>query len=187
MKYKLLILILGMLSCKSEQKPEVNNEIQKPQNVDVIIKKEIINDTIERFFPLEKETIKNDTLIENQNIQISIIRKALDSYVVNEFDSDGVKNIHKYRDFENHLKIKKDAEILIDTIFRKRNFIENTGKEFQEISIFHGYWFREIKDNRIELFGVISKPETDYTYAFQHFFDIKSGKFEIKNSIDEEY
>ncbi len=34
---------------------------------------------------------------------------------------------------------------------------------------------------------MLSQPETDAVFAFQHFFDIKSGEFEIKESIEEEY
>ncbi len=190
MRVQILILIplLSLLSCKSEQKSNtITSDSKVVDEKKVNIKEQTKNDTLERFFPSEKEIIKNDTLIQMRNIEIEITRNSLDSYIVNEFDSDGIKNIQKYRDFENHLLIKKDSKVLIDTILKKENFIENTGKEFQYISIFHGYWFNEIKDNRIELFGMISKPETDYSFAFQHFFDINTGEFEIKKSIDEEY
>ncbi|MGY3793752.1 DUF4738 domain-containing protein [uncultured Aquimarina sp.] len=198
MKVKIIILVLtlGFISCKSERKPEninsnskkeLNTEIEVVQNEKSVEKKQKINDTIERFFPLEKETVKKDTLIDNLDMRISITQNSLDSYVVDEFDSDGVKNIHKYRDFEHHLTIKKGTKVLIDTVFQKEKFVENAGQQLIDISRFHGYWFNKIKDQQIELFGVISKPEgDDWTFAFQHFFDINTGEFEIKESVDEE-
>lgn len=192
MRISILILTSSLLflACKSEPKTDnsdSNREVEidkgKKNRTNLIIKDSVV----ERFFPLTKEVIISDTLIQNQGIRISISQKPLDSYVINEFDSDGIKNIHKYRDFENHLIIEKDSKILTDTIFRKNDFLENTGQDFQKISIFHGYWFREIKENQIELFGVLSKPETDYSFGFQHFFDLNSSKFEIKESIEEDY
>ncbi|WP_103070135.1 DUF4738 domain-containing protein [Aquimarina sediminis] len=197
MKVKIIILVLtfGFISCKSERKPESIKSNSKDSNTKTnavlnkkpVEQKQTINDTIERFFPLEKETIKTDTLIRNLDIQISIIQNSLDSYVVNEFDSDGVKNIHKYRDFEHQLIIKKGTKVLIDTIFKKEKFVQNAGQQLIDISRFHGYSFNKVKDEQIELFGVISKPEgDDWTFAFQHFFDVNTGKFEIKKSVDDE-
>ncbi|SHJ28434.1 DUF4738 domain-containing protein [Aquimarina spongiae] len=192
MRISLLILVsfLFVLSCKSESKTDLSNsskdtiEEGKLKNQ---VNPKIKDSIIEKFFPDTKDPIKNDTLIQNRGIRISIVQTPLDSYVVNEFNSDGIKNIHKYRDFENHLIIETDSKILTDTVFRKVNFLENTGQEFQEISVFHGYWFSEIKDNQIELFGILSKPETDYSFGFQHFFDITSGEFKIQPSIEEDY
>ena len=192
MRISLLILIsfLFVLSCKSESKTDLSNSSKdtiEEGKLKSPVNPKIKDSIIEKFFPDTKDPIKNDTLIQNRGIQISIVQIPLDSYVVNEFNSDGIKNIHKYRDFENHLIIEKNSVTLIDTIFRKENFLENTGQEFQEISVFHGYWFREIKDNQIELFGMLSKPETDYSFGFQHFFDMTSGEFKIKPSIEEDY
>ncbi|WP_299246226.1 DUF4738 domain-containing protein [uncultured Aquimarina sp.] len=198
MKVKIIILVLtmGFISCKPERKSEninsnskkdLNTEIKAVQNEKSVEKTQPIHDTIERFFPLEKETIKKDTLIKNLDIRISIVQNSLDSYVVDEFDSDGVKNIHKYRDSEHHLTINKGAKVLIDTIFKKDEFVENAGQQLIDISRFHGYWFNKIKDEQIELFGVISKPEgDDWTFAFKHLFDIRTGRFEIKESVDDE-
>ncbi len=178
-----LTLSLFLLSCKPELNTKESNsnkgvEIDQGKKNQYNLK--VKDSLVEKFFPSTRETTKNDTLIQNLGIRISIVQKPLESYIINEFISDGVKNIHKYRDFENHLVIEKGSKKIIDTIFRKENFLENTGHEFQEISIFHGYWFREAKDNQVEIFGMLSKPETDYSFAFQHFFNLKSGIFEIK-------
>ena len=75
---------------------------------------------------------------------------------------------------------------MIDTVFTKQTFAEFTGQEFLGISNFHGYWFNNVTDNTVELFGLISKPETDWTFAFYHYFDLKASKFTVMEYVDEE-
>ena len=74
---------------------------------------------------------------------------------------------------------------MVDTVFKKSNFTELTEEDFLKVSTFHRYWFNKIENDTIELFGVINKPETDWSVAFYHFLDLKSGTFETKEHIDE--
>ncbi|UII20554.1 DUF4738 domain-containing protein [Fulvivirga ligni] len=141
---------------------------------------------IERFFPVENKTIKFDTILSALNLEISIQSATLDSYVTNEFEIEGVIHVDKYRDSEKHLIIKRYNEVVIDTVFKKNDFTELTGEDFSKIANFHGYWFNKIENDTIELFGVISKPETDWSVAFYHFLNLKSMTFELREHIDEE-
>ncbi|GAB2991009.1 hypothetical protein GCM10027284_04630 [Cyclobacterium sediminis] len=141
---------------------------------------------IERYFPEEIVTVEFDTIISSQNLKISIKSKSLDSYVTNEFVIEGKKYIDKYRDSEKHLLVRRSNEILMDTVLRKSDFLELTGDDFLKIADFHGYWFNGIENDTIEFFGAINKPETDWSVAFYHYFDLKTKTFKIKEHIDEE-
>ncbi|WP_367113566.1 hypothetical protein [Sporocytophaga sp.] len=55
-----------------------------------------------------------------------------------------------------------------------------------DIAIFHNYWFNKIDKDKIELFGVISKPETDYTLAFYNYFDFTNRKLKFVEYVDDE-
>lgn len=176
--YLFPILLLAFLSCskKQEEKIEVFN---KP-----IISNE---NSTDRFFPKEKTVEKFDTLIINKNLEISITKSYLDSFVTNEFENEGKKQVDKYRDAEISLKIKQDNKILLDTIFRKENFNNYINKNFQKTSVFHGYWLDGIDNEKIQFFGTISKPETDWAFDFHHnfYFKDKSLKTEIIEETEE--
>ena len=140
----------------------------------------------ERFFPESKATEKFDTLIVNKQLQVTIIRTDLDSYVVNEYEDNGNKQIDKYRDAEIALTIKQNSQTLLDTVFRKEQFSKYGDKGFMDIAIFHNYWFNKLDKDRIELFGVISKPETDWTIDFHHYFDLTSKTLTFKQEMNDE-
>jgi hypothetical protein len=53
------------------------------------------------------------------------------------------------------------------------------------IANFYGYWINNVTADKIEFFGTIGKPETDWTFAFYHYFDVKTKTFEIKELEDE--
>lgn len=173
-----LILFLFILSCskKQEQKIEVFN---KP-----IISNE---NSTDRFFPKEKTVEKFDTLIIDKNLEINITKSYLDSFVTNELDIEGKKQVDKYRDAEISLKIKKDNKILLDTLFRKENFNNYIDNNFQNIAVFHGYWLDGIDNEKIQFSGTISKPETDWAFDFHHNFNFKdkSLKTEILEETEE--
>lgn len=140
----------------------------------------------ERFFPETKTTEKFDTLIADKKLQVTIIRTNLDSYVVNEYDDNGKKQIDKYRDAQIALTIKQWSQTILDTVFRKEQFSKYGDKGFMDIAIFHNYWFNKLENDRIELFGVISKPETDWTIDFHHYFDLTNRKLTFKQEINDE-
>ncbi|MCB4807980.1 DUF4738 domain-containing protein [Tamlana sp. 62-3] len=194
--FLILITTITLYSCSKQKKEKVIFEkqpkyIETPnEQIDSLTipesksqKDEII---IERYFPEENETVKFDTIVSALNIKISIKSTTLDSYVTNEFKTDGVKHIDKYRDSEKHLIIKKYNEVVIDTVFKKNDFRELTGQDFLKIANLHGYWFNKIENDTIELFGVISKPETDWSVAFYHFINLKSMTFELREYFDEQ-
>lgn len=181
-----------------EHKKEKEIIEKKPKSVQTSIeridsptvpKNKILKDKsiVERYFPEKNEVVKFDTIISAQNLKISIHSSTLDSYVINEFESEGKKYIDKYRDSEKHLLIEYSNEILIDTVFKKNDFIALTDKDFLKIADFHGYWFNGIENDTIELFGVISKPETDWSIAFYHYFDMKTKTFKVEEYVEEEY
>ena len=173
------ILLLAFLSCskKQEEKIEVFN---KP-----IISNE---NSTDRFFPKEKTVEKFDTLIIDKNLEISITKSYLDSFVTNDFEIEGKKKqVDKYRDAEISLKIKQDNKILLDTLFRKENFNNYINKNFQNIAVFHGYWLDGIDNEKIQFFGTISKPETDWAFDFHHnfYFKVKTLKTEMLEETEE--
>ncbi|NLR95071.1 DUF4738 domain-containing protein [Flammeovirga sp. SR4] len=144
------------------------------------------NNVIERFFPEENEIVKFDTIISAQNLKISIQSTALDSYVTNEYESEGIKYIDKYRDSKKHLRILYGNQVILDTMFVKESFADYAGKEFLDIANLHGYWFNKIDENVLEFFGAINKPETDWSYTFYHFFDLSTQELRIEELIEEE-
>ena len=172
------LLLIAILSCskKQEEKIEVFN---KP-----IISNE---NSTDRFFPKEKKVEKFDTLIIDKNLEISITKSYLDSFVTNEFENEGKKQVDKYRDAEISLKIKQDNKILLDTLFRKENFNNYIEENFQKIAVFHDYWLDGIDNEKIQFFGTISKPETDWAFDFRNnfYFKDKSLKTEMLEETEE--
>lgn len=172
------ILLLTILSCSKKQEEKI-----------VVFKKPIITseNPTNRFFPKEKTVEKFDTLIIDKNLEISITKSYLDSFVTNEFENEGKKQVDKYRDAEISLLIKQGNKILLDTLFRKENFNNYIDKNFQNIAVFHGYWFDEIDNDKIQFSGTISKPETDWAFDFYQnfYFKDKSLKTEMVEEIDE--
>ena len=198
MKSQFLILIMSIIffSCSEQKKEKVAVE-KKPERVETakkqidtltISERQDLTDksVIERYFPEENETIKFDTILSAQNLKISIQSTTLDSYVTNEFESDGIKYIDKYRDSKKHLRILNGNQVILDTTFVKETFVDYAGQEFLDIANLHGYWFNGIDKNVLEFFGAINKPETDWSYAFYHFFDLTNQEFRIEEHIDEE-
>ena len=53
----------------------------------------MININSEKFFPETKATQRLDTLLADKQLQVTIIRRDLDSYVVNEYEDNGKKQI----------------------------------------------------------------------------------------------
>lgn len=140
----------------------------------------------ERFFPETKAIVKFDTLITERQLQVTIIRTDLDSYVVNEYDNNGKKQIDKYRDAQIALTIKQKSHTILDTVFTKEQFSKYGDIGFMDIAIFHNYWFNKLDNDKIELFGVISKPETCWTIDFHHYFDLSNRKLTFKQEINDE-
>jgi hypothetical protein len=146
----------------------------------------LANSNSERFFPEQKGVEKFDTIIADRQIQIIVTKTDLDSYVTNEYDEDGHEQTDKYRDVQIALTIKQKSQTLLDTVFKKEQFSKYGDKGFIDIAIFHNYWFNKLDKDKIELFGVISKPETDWTIDFHHYFDLTTRKLTFKQEINDE-
>lgn len=182
MKNSIIISTLTLLLFACNAK--TGKKTTEVENVE-ISKTLLTNIKSERFFPEKKETVKFDTLIANKQLQVTIIQSDLDSYVANEFELNGKKQIDKYRDAEIALTIKQNSKTLLDTIFKKEHFSKYGEKGFMDIAIFHNYWFNKFEKDRIELFGVISKPETDWTIDFHHYFHLRTKKLTFKQEISD--
>ena len=106
--------------------------------------------------------------------------------MANEYDDESRKQIDMYRDVEIALTIKQKSKTLLDTIFSKEQFSKYGDIGFMEFAIFHNYWFDKLDNNKIELFGVFSKPETDWTIDFHHYFDLTSKTLAFEQEISDE-
>ncbi|MDP3469063.1 MAG: DUF4738 domain-containing protein [Daejeonella sp.] len=183
MKNSLLIptLTLFLFACNSQTERKSSDLNSVESSTDKLINREPV-----RFFPDKKGVEKYDTLIVDQQVQVTIIKTDLDSYVKFEYDIEGKKQIDNYRDAEIALTIKQKAQTLLDTVFRKEQFSKYGDKGFIDIAIFHNYWFNKLDNDKIELFGVISKPETDWTIDFHHYFDLTNRTLTFKQEINDE-
>ncbi|MEO8237187.1 MAG: DUF4738 domain-containing protein [Flavobacterium sp.] len=185
MRKSILILILTFLlfACNSQTEKKGTSILTADSSAVTLVNKKL-----EKFIPETKRIEKFDTIIADKKIQITIKRTDLDSYVINEYEEDGNKQIDKYRDAEISLTIKQNSQILLDTVFTKKQFSKYADKGFMDIAIFHNYWFNKLDKDKIEFFGSISKPETDYAIDFYHYFDLTNRKliFIQKPEEDEE-
>ena len=184
---------LIVIGCNQKPKqPEIQEEVNtfsQSVNLDTMIQNHEVHEKteiIERYFPEKITSDQTDTLLFKQNLSITITKTSKDTYVRNEYEVEGINHIDKYRDFNYHIVITETDEVLVDTVFVKENFLEYTGQEFLDIAKFHGYWFNKIEGNIIELFGVINKPETDWSFAFYHNYNLTTRKFELVEFVDEE-
>jgi len=140
---------------------------------------EIVENIIERYFPNEILIETFDTIIQTENIKISIQSKTMESFVTNTFNSDGKTFVDKYRDTKQHLTIVRNNQILLDTLLIKECFISNVDQAFLNVSTLQGYWFNRFSKNEIEFFGGINKPETDWSFMFYHKLDLNSLEFTV--------
>lgn len=141
---------------------------------------------IETFIPASILSEVVDTLITDRQLQITITKTDLESYIVRSYYEDSNAIIDKYRDAEVSIVIKLKAEIILDTVLRKEQFAQYADEDFLDIAILHNYWFNQLNNNIIELFGVINEPETDYALAFYHYFDLTNRKLTFVEAIDDE-
>lgn len=181
MKNNILIVILFVLfsACNSKTN-EKNNDNKAPDTIKRIVQK------IERFFPEEKNVEEFDTILSGKQLQILIKKTNLDTFITREYEVVEKKQIDKYRDTEISLVIKQNSEILLDTVFRKENFISNTPKDFMKIAVFNDYSFDKIEKDRIEFWGTVSEPETCSAFDFHHYFDLKSKKLYFEEDVEED-
>ena len=191
MKHLTIILIIVLTSCTKKTEHQNISSADSVDNVETtenLGNKFTTGDTIiiERFHPADNTLSTKDTIFQTLGIQITITEKTLDSYVTQGHVEEKTKYVNKYRDIERTIKIIRNKEILVDTILSKQTFKRILNKEFMNIAYFYGYWVSNVNADKIEFFGTIGVPDTDWTFAFYHYFDVKTKKFEIKELEDEE-
>lgn len=181
MKNRILISTLTLLlfSCNSR----TEGVVPKLKVVDSSTVS-LTNIESERFLQETDGSKKFDTILVDKQLHVTIIRTELDSYVEHEYVENGKKQIAKYRDAEIALTIEKGSQTLLDTVFRKEHFLEFGDQAFMDIAIFHNYWFDRLDNDRIEFFGVIGVPETDWTIDFHHYFDLSSKTLTFEQNIN---
>ncbi|UZR93255.1 hypothetical protein [Chondrinema litorale] len=178
----ILLVFIVFVSCNLEK----GKEITHSDYVDSKALEESDSLIEERYYPENENTTQIDTVISGRQLKITVTNTFTSSYVKDEYEIDGIKHIDKYRDSEKRFIIELSNEILLDTTFIKEDFVNYTGVDFLETANFHAYWFEKIEGDTIELFGVVGKPETDWVFAFSHYFDLKSRKFKVKEHIEDE-
>lgn len=166
-----IFILIVIFSCKEKSKSDLDKN-----KVISIIEMDSIQ---ERFFPEKKIYYQKDTLIKKYNIEISIIEKSLNSNVTDTFVSRGIKYIDHYRDTQFSISVKKGELTVLDTLFQKENFENLAGEELIEQGNFISYQLNKITDSEVEFFGMINKPETDWSFPFYHQFNFKNDKLEI--------
>ncbi len=182
MRNSILILVFSYLLISCNSQTDKKSAIVESVDSSAVI---LSNQKLERFFPEKKTVVEFDTTIADRQIQITIKRTDLDSYVINEYEYEGKKQIDKYRDAEIALTIKQKYQLLLDTVFRKSHFSKNAENGFMDIAIFNNYWFNKINKDRIEFLGTISKPETDWALDFNHYFDLTNKTLKFVELKDE--
>jgi hypothetical protein len=182
MRDKVIILFFTYLlvACNSQTNKK-SAIVESADNTGVTLSNRIL----ERFFPEKKAVVEFDTTIADRQIQITIKRTDLDTYVINEYEYEGKKQIDKYRDAEIALTIKQKSQLLLDTVFRKSHFSKYAENGFMDIAIFNNYWFKKIGKDSIEFLGTISKPETDWALDFKHYFDLTNKTLKFIEQKDE--
>jgi hypothetical protein len=175
-KYSLLIFVCLVISCNSSKEKKQSPADSTKSAVGITEKKPI------RIFPYIKSIATFDTTISNGQLRITITKTDLDSYVTRESE----QQIDKYRDSEISLVIKFKDQILLDTIFRKEQFSKYADAGLIDIAVFHNYWLKKVDKNRIEFFGTISEPETDWAFDFNHYFDLTNQILELVEQKDDQ-
>lgn len=169
MKYSLLIIVFTLISCNSSTEERLPSNDSAKSVVAVAVEKSV------RFFPDIKSTVTFDTTINDGQLQIIITKTDRDSYVAREYE----QQIDRYRDAEVALTVKQKGQILLDTTFRKEQFSKYADTGLIDVAIFHNYWFKNIDKNKIEFFGTICEPETDWALDFNHLFDLTNKRLEF--------
>lgn len=164
------VLILSLFGCNAD----------KEWNIDAAD----LNFQSERYFPVEMQTEKFDTLLAGRQVRLIIYRTNLETYVSREYEIDDKTQIDKYSDAEISLMISRNSEILLDTFLGKEQFLEYADKNFIDSSVFHNYWFKKFDNDRLEFIGSISIPETDI--GFGHYFDLNSNQLNFELLTDDE-
>ena len=181
----LILIATGLASCaKTTKQSEISSSTDAAETVDTKVRIDTV--VIEKYVPADNTVNIKDTVFQTSGIRITLTEKTLDTYVTSEHSDNHLKYVGKYRDIERNLTIVKDDEVLVDTLLTKESFAGILNKEFIDIANFYRYSTGKVDTDKIEFFGLIGKPETDWSFAFYHYFDLTTRKFEIKELVDEE-
>ena len=171
-----LITSVLFISCSKDAKTEAKN-ISKDDSL--IVEKSV--------HPMDSVNSKFDTLLIG-NLRVKIYELTLDSFVKQtELQKEKVR-AYDYRDFSRRIEIIKDGKVLVDTLFVKESFAPLLVDEnFLKVAVFKSYSFEnyDVQKGEITFFGLLTKPETDWTIAYYHKLNLSNLSFEVERLIDE--
>jgi hypothetical protein len=155
----------------------------------ISIKDEIIDDDLNQIIinhdmPFVNTKDVFDTLINSDSYQIIISKNHLTSRVFNEYKNEDTIIHYLYHDAEISLKIKKNNDLILDTLFDKKLYKSITEEGFTENAVFHMYRKFAVKNDEVQFIGTICKPETDWCLDFIHHYNIKTNKMSFEKLKD---
>ncbi len=172
----LLLIALQLISC----------------DYTISMKDEIIDDDLNQIIinhdiPFVNTKDVFDTLINSDSYEIIISKNHLTSRVFNAYKNEDTIIRYLYHDAEISLKIKKNNDLIMDTLLDKKLFKSITEPGFTENAVFHLYRKFAIHKDEIQFIGTICKPETDWCLDFIHHYNLKTNKmsFEKLKNQDE--
>ncbi|OAQ39211.1 hypothetical protein A5893_11125 [Pedobacter psychrophilus] len=132
------------------------------------------------------------TELLDKNIEIIILKSYLDNYLEN---MDNLSRNFRYKDVQINLIIKQNSKVILDTTFRREQFVKQILKQrdgnFISKSFLQVYRFSEYHNdsNTIIFYGDIGYDEYMYSessFQFKHFFDLKNRKLSFSLYQSEE-
>ena len=136
---------------------------------------------VRSYHPKEKIEQTKDTLIHESWV-LSVRSKALGTYVTQEFEDEEEIRAYHYRNFSYKVTLKRENEAMLDTVLYKEAFKSLLDPAFLDSAIFRNYSFEryDLKARQLYFFGIITKPDTDWTWAFYHIYSLESNDFVIE-------
>lgn len=174
----LIILFLSIIPCSKKQSEELP--------IFTNLKDTVLNIQEIRKSDLNKSE-KFDTLLSNQQLHISIKKSKSNTHVISEyFDENIAKAFLKYDNNEISVVIKHKSKVVLDTIFKKENFLEILDQNFFNVAVLYEYQFSKIANDSIVFYGSIQKPDPDWIVRFNHHYDLKTNTFSIEELDEDE-
>lgn len=179
-KYLIVCGLFNLIACSNHEDSSLNSVNKQLEDTLKEEVEKVQGDTIISLVPNYGSFFNTDTILKHHRIKISTIDTK--DYVTIQYSSEDKYFVDRYFDKQFKLSISNRGENIVDTIIKKSSFEILLNEDFYQQANFHGYWFREFRKDTLTFFGVIGKPETDWSYAFYHHYIIP-----IDTLIIEEY
>ncbi len=175
----LVLVVFGCAKTKNEEQPIASEATGEG----------VVQNLVEKSYHTvdSTQTIIQDTLFSESSFRVVISNVPSDTYVTQTYSDDQKTKTDYYQDIDKQVAVFQNDVQLVDTIFSKSGFDTHVDKEFILNSIFKNYWIDSYNSekNEIKFFGTLTKPETDWTFAFYHVFSIAENKFTVEPYIEE--